>query len=218
MIAMPNYFHVSVTLARNRDSNFRRCMDLSNAAADSIHMTLQDPDILSSIRGDPGAYRRVMERHQAGVTRHLMRFTRQRATLEELLHDTFVEAYLALPRFRFEAPFEHYLQRIATRVGYGYWTRTRRAARHKPLADAPELVAPAEYSREAGELLSLVLDGLSPRDRLVVTLLYLDQHSVSETAALTGWSQTMVKVQAFRARRKLRKLLTELDPDLEKQQ
>jgi RNA polymerase sigma-70 factor (ECF subfamily) len=56
-------------------------------------------------------------------------------------------------------------------------------------------------------MLHRVLDRLSPRDRLVVTLLYLENHSVADTASLTGWSQAMVKVQAFRARSKLRKLL-----------
>ena len=60
---------------------------------------------------------------------------------------------------------------------------------------------------EAAETLHHVLDRLSPRDRLVITLLHLENHTVAETAALTGWSQTMVKVQAFRARSKLRKLL-----------
>ena len=40
------------------------------------------------------------------------------------------------------------------------------------------------------------------RDRLVLTLLYLEERSVAEAAEMAGWSQTMVKVQAFRARGK----------------
>jgi RNA polymerase sigma-70 factor, ECF subfamily len=40
-------------------------------------------------------------------------------------------------------------------------------------------------------------------------LIYLEEHSVATTADLLGWSETMVKVQAFRARRKLKKLLNE---------
>jgi RNA polymerase sigma-70 factor, ECF subfamily len=43
----------------------------------------------------------------------------------------------------------------------------------------------------------------------VLTLLYLESHSVAEAAELAGWSQTMVKVQAYRARQKLRKLIDE---------
>jgi RNA polymerase sigma-70 factor (ECF subfamily) len=41
----------------------------------------------------------------------------------------------------------------------------------------------------------------------VLTLLYLEQCTVAEAAELCGWTQTMVKVQAYRARNRLRKLL-----------
>jgi RNA polymerase sigma-70 factor (ECF subfamily) len=60
---------------------------------------------------------------------------------------------------------------------------------------------------EAVDRLHRVMEQLSPRNRLVITLMYLEDQSVAETAELTGWSQTMVKVQAFRARSKLRKLM-----------
>jgi RNA polymerase sigma-70 factor (ECF subfamily) len=45
------------------------------------------------------------------------------------------------------------------------------------------------------------------RDRLVLMLIYLEGCSVAEAAEATGWSRTMVKVQAHRARRRLRALL-----------
>ena len=48
---------------------------------------------------------------------------------------------------------------------------------------------------------------MPPRDRLVLTLRYLDQCDVAETARRTGWTRTMVKVQTLRARNKLRKLI-----------
>jgi RNA polymerase sigma-70 factor, ECF subfamily len=51
---------------------------------------------------------------------------------------------------------------------------------------------------------------LPPRDRLVLVLMYVDGRSVDEAAQLAGWSKTMIKVQAFRARRKLRALFAGL--------
>jgi DNA-directed RNA polymerase specialized sigma24 family protein len=42
---------------------------------------------------------------------------------------------------------------------------------------------------------------------MVLTLLYVEELSVAQTAEETGWSRTMVKVQAHRARKKLKKLL-----------
>lgn len=52
-----------------------------------------------------------------------------------------------------------------------------------------------------------LLAQLAPRDRLVLTLLYWDGCNVADVAQQTGWSKTMVKVQAHRARKRLRRLL-----------
>jgi len=41
----------------------------------------------------------------------------------------------------------------------------------------------------------------------VITLLELEEKSVHETAELTGWSESNVKVRAFRARQALKKIL-----------
>ena len=58
-----------------------------------------------------------------------------------------------------------------------------------------------------------MLATLSPDDRLVVTLLDLEQRSAAEVRALTGWSITGIRVRAFRARRKLRKQLEHLQKE-----
>jgi DNA-directed RNA polymerase specialized sigma24 family protein len=39
-----------------------------------------------------------------------------------------------------------------------------------------------------------------------MTLTYLEGKTVAEIATLTGWSKTLVKVQAHRARRRLTKI------------
>ena len=55
-------------------------------------------------------------------------------------------------------------------------------------------------------LLHVLLNELPPRDRLVLTMIHIEERSIAETAELVGWSQVMVKVQAFRARKKLKDL------------
>jgi RNA polymerase sigma-70 factor (ECF subfamily) len=57
------------------------------------------------------------------------------------------------------------------------------------------------------ERLHAALAQLSPKERLVITLLELEERSVQEIAGLTGWSAGNVKVRAFRARAALRKLM-----------
>jgi RNA polymerase sigma-70 factor (ECF subfamily) len=170
-------------------------------------------DIARCLAGDGEAYRGIVERHQQRVGGLLWRFTRDAETREELAQETFVQVYLSLRSYRAEAPFEHWLSRIATRVGYRFWKRQARERAHPTVAiedwdqiaaDAPpDPVEPAE----AGARLHTLLARLGPRDRLVLTLRYLEERSVEETARLTGWSPTMVKVQAWRAIRRLRKTL-----------
>jgi RNA polymerase sigma-70 factor (ECF subfamily) len=57
------------------------------------------------------------------------------------------------------------------------------------------------------ERLHIALAQLSPKERLVLTLLELEERSIQEIADLTGWSCNNVKVRAFRARAALRKLM-----------
>ena len=69
--------------------------------------------------------------------------------------------------------------------------------------------------QQAAELVHHLLSKLPPRDRLVLTLRYLDQCSVSETAQRTGWSLSLVKVQTHRAKQKLKKMLKNTDIEFE---
>ena len=153
-------------------------------------------DVQVATGGDGDAYSRIIRRYQDSLARRMIRFTRDPRMIEELVHDVFVEAYFALPGYRGDAPFEHWLQRIATRVGYRFWTRRGRepAAIDVHLHDLP--ADSDESARDSAEEVAVVLAKLAPRDRLILTLLYLESRSVAEAADLAGWSETMVKVQA----------------------
>jgi RNA polymerase sigma-70 factor (ECF subfamily) len=123
----------------------------------------------------------------------------------------FVNAWLSLGGYRGRGPFLHWLRKIALRTGLAHWRQAERNKAAQPLADATmrrlESAPEAASAAEAAELAHHLLAQLPPRDRLVLTLLHLDERSVAEAAELLGWSETLVKVQAWRARRKLKKLV-----------
>ena len=168
-------------------------------------------DIQECLRGEGEAYKRLVERHQSHVSKIMWRFSRDPGIHEELVHDAFVEAYFSLPKYRPKAPFSHWLARIATRVGYHYW-RTKTRENREPAVPLQELrsysdeIVDTLSAEEAADLLYRLLAQLPARDRLVLTLRYLEENSVEETAKITGWSKTMVKVQTLRAKRKIKKL------------
>lgn len=176
-------------------------------------------DVRKAQNGDEDAFRRIMERYQPHVSKLLWRFTRDKNTHEELVQESFVQAYLSLHTYKTRAPFEHWLSRIVTRTGYRFWKQHKRYSYvslqdndWKQLPDgSPDSLTP----RQAAELVHNLLAKLPPRDRLVLTLRYLDQCSVVETARRTGWTSSLVKVQTHRAKQKLKKLLQDTNIEFE---
>ncbi|HEY4308749.1 MAG TPA: RNA polymerase sigma factor [Pirellulales bacterium] len=177
----------------------------------------EQSDLAHSAAGDGEAYARIVRKYQSQVARRMRSFARQPAVIEELVQEVFVDAYYGLRGYRGDGEFGAWLARIATRVGYRYWKKNRRREevgrddswwRHVAQQEVEELDPTA-----AGQFIHNLLDRLPPRDRLVMLLIHVEGLSVEQAAQLAGWSKTMTKVQAFRARRKLRALLNELGID-----
>jgi RNA polymerase sigma-70 factor, ECF subfamily len=177
-------------------------------AAEAMPAAADLDDVHDSRNGDADAFKRLIQRHQAEVGRLLWRFTRHPAEHEELLQQVFIEAYLGLGGYRAKAPLAHWLARIAVRVGYRYWKNCRRR-RTENVDDQvwKQLVSrQPQDPRQAAEIVHQLLAMLPPRDRLVLTLRYLEQCDAVQTARRMGWSTALVRVQTHRAIGKLRKL------------
>ena len=67
-----------------------------------------------------------------------------------------------------------------------------------------------QYQKEITELLDWALDKLSPEDRTVLVLTCLEERSMEEAAQLMGISKTNAKVRAYRARKRLKSILTKV--------
>lgn len=170
--------------------------------------------------GDGRAFAELVRCHAGRVSRLVARFARSRSDLEEISQDVFIDVHRSLGRYDGRAPFEHWVCRIATRRCHDHLRRLYRrrwlgslevllASGREPVAPAPA-VAAAENPRV--EALRAALQRLPPDQQTVITLLELEEHSVRETAALTGWSEGNVKVRAHRAREALRRALAITDP------
>jgi len=173
------------------------------------------------LAGEVDLFVELITRYQQHVSRIVAGHVR-RDMVEEVAHDAFVRAYTSLRTFSFRVPFEHWLARIALRSCYDAW-RTAAARKEVPLgglgeeeqqwadrllaAESGERFDDLVRQRETAELLHTALAQLSPENRMVVTLVHLEGHSVREAAKLLGWTSINVKVRAHRARQQLRKIL-----------
>jgi RNA polymerase sigma-70 factor (ECF subfamily) len=176
-------------------------------------------DIKNALDGDDEAYKKLIERHQKMISSMMWRFSRDTGVHEELVQDVFVQVYLSLHTYKQKSPFTHWLSRVATRAGFRYWkTRaSKKNANTISLEDWDQATLAASDNLdpdEAGEILHRMLSKLPPRDRLVLTLRYLDQQSINQTAELVGWTVPMVKVQTWRAKNKLKKLFEQFAPEV----
>jgi len=134
----------------------------------------------------------------------------------EVVHEVFIRAFVSLPGYRPEKPLSHWLSTLAVRACHDFW---RERYRRKDSAEAalsldlddrretPNRTAGQFEAFESWQLLDWALGHLSPGDRMAVTLVHLEGWTMAEAARALGWSETVLKVRAFRARRKLRKII-----------
>jgi RNA polymerase sigma-70 factor (ECF subfamily) len=73
-----------------------------------------------------------------------------------------------------------------------------------------ELHRATERGLVASDLADKVLGELSPEDRLVLMSIDGEHMRVKDVAEMTGWSESKVKVRAFRARRRMRQAVEKL--------
>ena len=182
----------------------------------------EDEEIIRRVlAGEVDLFVELINRYQQHVGRIVAGHVR-RDMVEEVAHDTFVRAYTSLSTYSFRTPFSHWVATIALRACYDAW-RNASARKEVPLSGlgdeqqqwADRLLATESHERfedlarqqETRELLHSALNQLSPENRMVLTLVHLEGHSVREAAELLGWSTVNVKVRAHRARQQLRKLL-----------
>ncbi|MDF1811731.1 MAG: RNA polymerase sigma factor, partial [Verrucomicrobiales bacterium] len=187
-------------------------------AIEGLDSKIPESELIASARdGDEDAFVELAQRYHARVWTTASRFARNRAELEDLVQDLFVKIWKGLPTFRNKSPFEHWLMRVTVRGCYDFLRKNRKRRESEVLtAEIFETISLIEAEndllrqREASEIVGLLLEGLDPKDRTVITLLDLEEKSVRETAELTGWTESNVKVRAFRARKKMKLIFEKL--------
>jgi RNA polymerase sigma-70 factor, ECF subfamily len=147
----------------------------------------------------------------------LVRAHRPRRTSEEdLCQMIFIRIFQKLSQFSGKVPLEHWVSRIAinTCLNQIAAEKVRPELRHADLSEEEQAVVEnlAATTEELSpdnrfasrELVEHLLDVLRPVERLVIDMLYLQGCSVEEIRKMTGWSASLIKVRAFRARRKMK--------------
>ena len=181
-----------------------------------------DAELIAAVlKGDAESFEPLVKKYSPRVFATARRYARREDEIADIVQEVWLKAYQKLKGYRGEAPFEHWLMRLTVRTCYDF-LRAHQRNREAAFTDlsAPEkdwldhFVNDAEHSSDeavaARQLVARILSALSPAARLVITLLEIEDRPVKEIAKLTGWSPTLVKVRAFRARAEMRKVLARI--------
>jgi len=134
----------------------------------------------------------------------------------------FIKVFQKLSQFSGKVPLEHWVSRIAvnTCLNQIESEKVRPELRQADLSEEEQAVVEnlAVSSEELApdkrfasrQLVEHLLAALKPAERLVIDLLYLQGRSVAEIKKMTGWSEPLVKIRAFRARHKMKQQLAKI--------
>ena len=188
-------------------------------------MERSEAELISAVlAGDAASFEPLVAKYSPRVFATARRYARRDSEIEDIVQEVWLKAFDKLKTFRGEAPFEHWLMRMAVRTCYDF-LRAHQRNRESAFSEISEpeedwlerfVADPASAPEEADAakmLIDRVLEKLSPDARMVIQLLEIEDRSVKEIAEITGWSVPLVKVRAFRARGEMRKILARMTKD-----
>jgi RNA polymerase sigma-70 factor (ECF subfamily) len=170
--------------------------------------------------GEEDAARQLLRHFHAFVVRLVRSHLPRRMSEEDLTQMIFIKIFQNLDGYSGKVPLQHWISRVAVNTCLNELRAEKRrpewrlsdfdeqtSAAIEQLARTEVDLASPDDARLAKEILNRLLLELSPEDRLLITLLHLEERSVQEIHLLTGWSRAAIKVRAFRARARMKKML-----------
>lgn len=181
--------------------------------------------VLRAQRGDKRAFGLLVDKYQRKLARLLSRMIRDQSEIEDVVQESFIKAYRALPNFRGDSAFYTWLYRIGINTAKNYLVSLGR----RPTVSTDIEIEDAENFEDGDELRTLetpessmmtkqiaktvndTVEGLPEELRTAITLREIEGLSYEEIALIMGCPIGTVRSRIFRAREtialKLRPLL-----------
>lgn len=164
----------------------------------------------------PGAFERLVREHQGLCWHIVQRMVRNPEDARELCQDTFLRVHQCLHQYRGESALKSWIGRVAYTIALRHLQHKRIPLAEPQDAEGGSLVEgvaddfdleAACADEETAAHLHAAIEALPPVQRTVLTLYYLEEHSIPEIAHITGLAGGTIKSHLFRSRLRLRELL-----------
>ena len=185
-----------------------------------------DSEIIGRVlEGEINAFEYLVERYKNFIF-HLLYEHIPKEMIDEISQGVFLNAYRCLEQCRKKDQFKYWLKSIALRKCYDFWREEyKRRVMVSPVSltqkqrdwmeSAVAKSSMKEYlehgfRKEASEILEHLMESLTPKERMVIRLIHVEEISAREASGLLGWSYINTRVQSSRAIKKLKNLLSDL--------
>jgi RNA polymerase sigma-70 factor (ECF subfamily) len=190
------------------------------------YQNLPDTDLARlSVQGDESAFAEIVRRYSPRVFSFSSRFFRRYDLVEEAAQEVFLKAFMQLKNFEGRGSLEGWLTRITVTTCINILRSSKPQAElmaadltedetawlENKMSNAASVNHRSEEDKLiAADLVNRVLETLPPEDALILQLIEGEGASIKEAASATGWSESKVKIKAFRARRRMREAVQKL--------
>jgi RNA polymerase sigma-70 factor (ECF subfamily) len=165
---------------------------------------------------DEMAFREVVERYQAKVFSIIYGILRNHNDAEDIAQQVFAKIYFSIKNFDFRSSLLTWIYKITVNECYDYLRKKRvrklvyesdfseeDSLRMENSEPAMDQRAPIDETLARRDLVTKLLEKVSPEDRSLILLKEVEGHSVEELSAMTGMNENTIKVKLFRTRQKL---------------
>lgn len=181
--------------------------------------------VLRAQRGDKRAFGLLVDKYQRKLARLLSRMIRDQSEIEDVVQESFIKAYRALPNFRGDSAFYTWLYRIGINTAKNYLVSVGRrptVSTDIEIEDAENFDSGDELrttdtpessmmTKQIAQTVNDTVEGLPEELRTAITLREIEGLSYEEIATIMACPIGTVRSRIFRAREtiasKLRPLL-----------
>lgn len=160
------------------------------------------------LNGDKESFSYIITQYKDKAFNLAVSIVKDTYQAEEIVQESFIKCYKKLHTFKREAKFSSWLYRIVVNEAFLFLRKNKRELLKESTFIEHSIEQLAEENSKAALVQKAILS-LPYNEALVLNLFYLEERKIKEIAAITGWTNSNIKVMLFRARKNIRKLLNQ---------
>ena len=216
--ATPRNLHPAAPLDSSEET--RHGMSAVAATATSAGISTEAALIARAQAGDHAAFEAIFTQYQTAIYNYIYRLMGSAEDAYDMTQDTFLKAYLALPKTSDDLRVGAWLYRIATNVCLDE-LRHRKLVKWQPWEAFVSVFHPSQVAKDSperdcinsenNEEVQLILEKMHPKYRMCLILREYHDLSYDEIAEVLSTTRAAVKSLLFRAREEFRQVYAKVE-------